>query len=321
MNVANRINRVLSIMSIVSQNQGISVEELALKVGMKSRNLMKELDFISLIGKPPFKPDDYVDIYVENKKVFLEFDQKLNRPLRFTKPEAIAILLSLELLDPEVDIKSVETLKKKMEDAIKESVDQYTPLQEMVLLDNPTRLVSEYFSTIREAIASSHKLRIDYFSLNKNQIRPRTIRPYLLNKNLGSWYLTGYCELRKDLRTFRFERIQSVEDTGKTFSYPKDFDAQKYSKELSPEKFSGKYEVEIFFDNYLAPWIREEWPSQVRESKGGGVILTRYCDSFEFSSRLVLGSSPHAKPLSPEKFVRKVQSEAREIIGCMEQPG
>lgn len=321
MNVANRINRVLSILSIVSQNQGITVDELALKVGMKSRNLMKELDFISLIGKPPFKPDDYVDIYVENKKVFVEFDQKLNRPLRFAKPEAIAILLSLELLDPEVDIKSVETLKKKMEDAIKESVDQYTPLREMVLLDNPTRLVSEYFSIIREAIASNHKLRINYFSLNKNQTRPRTIRPYLLNKNLGNWYLTGYCELRKDLRTFRFERIQSVEDTGKTFSYPRDFDAQKYSKQQSPEKFSGKYEVEIFFDDYLAPWIREEWPSQVRENKGGGVILTRYCDSFEFSSRLVLGSSPHAKPLSPEKFVRKVQAEAREIIGCMEQTG
>lgn len=321
MNVANRINRVLSILSIVSRNQGISVEDLAQKVGMKSRNLMRELDFISLVGKPPFKPDDYVDIYVENKKVFVEFDQKLNRPLRFTKPEAIAILLSLELLDPEVDLESVKSLKKKMEDAIKESVDSYTPLREMVLLDNPTRLVSEYFTTIREAIASHQKLLINYFSLNKNQIRPRTIRPYLLNKNLGNWYLTGYCELRKDLRTFRFERIQSVENTGKTFPYPEDFDTEKYSQQQSPEKFSGKFEVEIFFDSYLAPWIREEWPSQVRESENGGVILTMYCDSFEFSTRLVLGSSPHAKPLSPEKFVSKVRAEAREIIACMKKTG
>ncbi len=319
MNVASRINRVLSIMSIVSQNQGITVEELSEKVGMKPRTLMKELDFISLVGKPPFKPDDYVDIYVDNKKVYIEFDQKLNRPLRFTKPEAIAILLSLELLDPEVDIASVQSLKTKMENAIKDSVDQYTPLREMVLLDNPTRLVSEYFSIIREAIAAHRKLKINYYSLNKNQTSPRIIRPYLLNKNLGNWYLTGHCELRKDLRTFRFERIQSVEDTGKTFDYPRDFDAEKYSRDQSPEKFSGQYEVEIYFDSYLAPWIREEWPSRVRESEEGGVVLTRYCDSFEFSSRLVLGSSPHAKPLSPEKFVRKVKAEAREIIECMEK--
>ena len=119
MNVANRINRVLSILSIVSQNQGITVDELAAKVDMKPRTLMKELDFISLVGKPPFKPDDYVDIYVDNRRVFVEFDQKLNRPLRFTKPEAIAILLSLELLDPEVDMASVQSLKRKMENAIK----------------------------------------------------------------------------------------------------------------------------------------------------------------------------------------------------------
>ena len=320
MNVANRINRVLSIMSIVSQNQGITVEELALKVGMKPRNLMKELDFISLVGKPPFKPDDYVDIYVDNKQVFIEFDQKLNRPLRFTKAEAIAILLSLELLDPEVDVRSVESLKEKMENAIKESVDQYTPLKEMVLLDNPTRLVSEYFSIIREAIASNEKLKIEYYSLNKNQTRPRIIRPYLLNKNLGNWYLTGYCELRKDLRTFRFERIQSVEKTGKTFKFPDDFDAGKYSQEQSPEKFSGQHKVEIYFDSYLAPWIREAWSSQVQDCADGGVILTTYCDSFEFSSRLVLGSTPHVKPLSPESFVKKVNDEARRIIKCMEKP-
>jgi len=321
MNVANRINRVLSILSIVSQNQGITVDELAAKVDMKPRTLMKELDFISLVGKPPFKPDDYVDIYVDNRRVFVEFDQKLNRPLRFTKPEAIAILLSLELLDPEVDMASVQSLKKKMENAIKNSVDQYTPLKEMVLLDNPTRLVSEYFSIIREAIACHHKIKIDYYSLNKNQTRPRIVRPYLLNKNLGNWYLTGYCELRRDLRTFRFERIQSVENTGKQFKYPVDFDALKYGKEQSPEKFSGKYEVKIYFDSYLAPWIREEWPSRVTDSTENGVILTTYCDSFEFSSRLVLGSSPHARPLSPEKFVTKVETEARKIIECMEKTG
>jgi proteasome accessory factor C len=89
MNVAERINRILFILSYVSQNQGIPVDKLAEDVGMRPKQLMKELEFISLIGKPPFKPDDYVDIYVENQQVFIEFDQQLNRPLRFTRPEAV----------------------------------------------------------------------------------------------------------------------------------------------------------------------------------------------------------------------------------------
>jgi len=37
--------------------------------------LTKELEFMLLIGKPPFRPDDYVDIYVEDQRVFIEFDR------------------------------------------------------------------------------------------------------------------------------------------------------------------------------------------------------------------------------------------------------
>ena len=90
MNVAERINRILLILSYVSKNQGISLQELAERVDMRPKQLMKELDFMLLIGKPPFRPDDYVDIYVEEQKVYIEYDQMLNRPLRFTRPEALA---------------------------------------------------------------------------------------------------------------------------------------------------------------------------------------------------------------------------------------
>ena len=112
MNITERINRILFIMSYVSQNQGVSVESLAERVDMRPKQLMKELDFMLLIGKPPFRPDDYVDIYVEDDRVYVEYDQMLNRPLRFTRPEIMALLTSLQLLDPEVDPKTVESLRK-----------------------------------------------------------------------------------------------------------------------------------------------------------------------------------------------------------------
>ena len=71
MNVTDRINRILFIMSYVSQNQGVTVDELAAQVALKPRELLKEIDFILLVGKPPFQPDDYVDIYVEDDRVFI----------------------------------------------------------------------------------------------------------------------------------------------------------------------------------------------------------------------------------------------------------
>jgi proteasome accessory factor C len=312
MNVTGRINRILFIMSYVSQNQGVEVEVLAEKVAMRPRQLMKELEFISLIGKPPFKPDDYIDIYVEDQKVYIEFDQSLNRPIRFTRPEAMALLMSLELLDPEVDPSEVSSLKKKIGKAISGSVEPSARLEDRIVLERPTHLISEQFVLLREAIEEKRKLRIDYFSLTRNKTQSRIILPYFLMKRLGYWYLTGHCELRDDIRTFKFERILSVEPLLEIFSAPDDFDVEKYKAEFLSSM--GNQKVEIHFDAQLAPWILEQWGQQARQVRAGGAVLTLYTETLEYPSRLILGSAPHARPLSPNELVQKVRRDAQDII-------
>ena len=312
MNITGRINRILFILSYVSQNQGVSVEELAEKVSMRPRQLIKELEFISLIGKPPFKPDDYVDIYVENHQVFIEFDQKLNRPLRFTRAEGVALLMSLELLDSEVDPDRVSSLKEKIRNVISYSVDQSGALEDRILLEQPSHLVSNRFSLIREAIEIRRKLKIEYYSLTRNERATRTVRPYLLMKSFGNWYLTGYCEFRKDLRTFRFERILAVKPTSRHFDPPEDFDVVRYKSEFLSSM--GHQTVKIAFDPEIAYWIKEQWGDAAKEDGKGGVILTLYSETLEFPSRLVLGSAPHAHPISPPEFIQKTREDAQEIL-------
>ncbi|UCF35383.1 MAG: WYL domain-containing protein [Acidobacteriota bacterium] len=312
MNVTGRINRILFILSYVSQNQGISVDALAEKVGMRPRQLIKELEFISLIGKPPFKPDDYVDIYVEENRVYIEFDQSLNRPIRFTRSEAVSLLLSLELLDQEVDPAGVKSLKEKIALVIENSVDAAAKLEDRIVLDQTSHLISDYFRLTRQAIEERRKLKIDYFSLTRNQTKKRTIRPYFLMKWLGYWYLTGFCELRKDIRTFKFERILSVELHKQTFPPPDDFNVEKYKEEFLQSM--GENKIEIYFDSDVAPWIREQWGRAAEATEDGGAILTVFSETLEFPSRLVLGHAPHARPLSPPEFIEKVKEDAAEII-------
>ncbi len=312
MNVTGRINRILFILSYVSQNQGILVEDLARRVGMRPRQLLKELEFISLIGKPPFKPDDYIDIYVENQQVLIEFDQSLNRPIRFTRPEAVALLMSLELLDAEVDPDGVGSLKGKIGRAISSSVDQSSQLENRILLERDTHLIGDRFSLIRDSIENRFKLEIEYFSLMRNETTERKVRPYFLMKKLGYWYLTGYCELRNDLRTFKFERILSATRLQENFPEPEDFELGRFKADF--DLSTGDRKIEIFFDKQLAPWIKEQWDTSVREAEDEGVVLTVYSETLEFPSRLVLRSAPHARPLSPPEFVEKVRRDAEEIM-------
>jgi len=311
MNVTERINRILFILSYVSKNQGVSIEKLAEQVGMRPKQLMKELDFMLLIGKPPFRPDDYVDIYVEDEQVYVEFDQMLNRPLRLTRPEAMALLMSLKLLDPEVDPKTVRSLTDTIEKAISNSIDPEARPEDRIVLEQPSRPVSRYFNLLRQGIDQNRKAEIDYYSLTRDTTSQRVIHPYFLTKKLGHWYLTGYCELREGLRTFKFDRILSVELFRDKFSPPEEVETNKYK--LNFLKSMGSRRIEIYFDSKVAPWIKERWGSSVTKGENGGVVLNLASETLEYPSRLVLSFAPYAKPLHPPELIEKVKQDSQEI--------
>ncbi len=312
MNVTERINRILFILSYVSKNQGVTIEKLAEQVAMRPKQLMKELDFMLLIGKPPFRPDDYVDIYVEDEQVYVEFDQMLNRPLRLTRPEAMALLMSLKLLDPEVDPKTVRSLTDTIEKAISNSIDPEARPEDRIVLEQPSRPVSRYFNLLRQGIDQNRKAEIDYYSLTRDTTSQRVIHPYFLTKKLGHWYLTGYCELREGLRTFKFDRILSVELFRDKFSPPEEVETNKYK--LNFLKSMGSRRIEIYFDSKVAPWIKERWGSSVTKAENGGVVLNLASETLEYPSRLVLSFAPYAKPLHPPELIEKVKQDSQEIV-------
>jgi predicted DNA-binding transcriptional regulator YafY len=185
-------------------------------------------------------------------------------------------------------------------------------LEDRILLEQPSRLISNRFGLIRNSIENRQKLSIEYYSLTRNEKMKRTIRPYLLMKSFGNWYLTGHCEVRDDLRTFKFERILSVEPNPEKFDPPEDFDIVRYKSEFLSSM--GHKTVKICFDPEVAHWIKEQWGNAARDDGKGGVILTLYSETLEFPSRLVLGFSPYARPLSPPEFVNKTKKDAREIL-------
>ncbi|MFB3905653.1 MAG: helix-turn-helix transcriptional regulator [Acidobacteriota bacterium] len=312
MSITERINRILFIMSFVAQNQGVRLEELAKQVDMSPEELTKELEFMLLIGKPPFRPDDYVDIYVEDQRVYIEFDQMLNRPLRLTRAEALALLMSLQLLDPEVDPQAVQSLKNKIEQLIASSIDMASRLEDRVLLDRPARPVSAHFDRLRKAIERRRKVEIEYYSLGRNETGKRIVRPYFLMKSLDYWYLTGYCELRRDLRTFKFERMLSVKMLPSSFPPPQDSVIEAYKKEFLSSL--GRRRIEIYFDSAVAPWIQEQYGSSARQEPDGGVVLSLFSETLEYPSRLVLGFAPHARPLTPPELVSKVAEDAQRVL-------
>lgn len=82
---------------------------------------------------------------------------------------------------------------------------------------------------IQQALDEQQVLRLEYYSMDREEINLRDVEPYFLEKRYNYHILIGYCRWREDIRLFRVDRIKSVVLLDEYFSRPADFQANEYS--------------------------------------------------------------------------------------------
>lgn len=80
---------------------------------------------------------------------------------------------------------------------------------------------------VRDAIREAQILRLCY-SDAEGQVSERNVRPLAIWAFTDGWLFVGWCELRKDFRAFRLDRISTIGRTGEQFSDELDKSLQKY---------------------------------------------------------------------------------------------
>lgn len=86
----------------------------------------------------------------------------------------------------------------------------------------------QYLTPIIEAMRDGRVLNISYQSFRMDAPAPHEVEPYCLKIYRQRWYLLGRRPDRDVMRIFSLDRIKSIKLTGKTFSLPDSFDAEKY---------------------------------------------------------------------------------------------
>jgi proteasome accessory factor B len=74
----------------------------------------------------------------------------------------------------------------------------------------PAALLEE----LSRAVAQKKRVHLTYAGAERQATTTREVDPYGLFQKGGSWFLTGYCHLRRDLRTFHLGRIESLSVNG-----------------------------------------------------------------------------------------------------------
>lgn len=260
------------------QGRGLrTVQELADELGVSERTVRRDLGRLLDL-----------DIPVEtqpgrNGGVSLAAGALLPA-VRFTDDELLALVVGLKAAATRSDevleraasraIQRLETvLSPTVRSRIQALQQALTPgLNEDAL---PVAAPSEHVIALAQATSHGERVEIDYKGGRDDRITRRCIDPYGLAK-LGPWYVVAYCHLREDLRTFRVDRIRSIEPTSDTFAPPEGFDAYRHvSDAIAMAPLQGDLVCRAWLDTDLQTASRRLALATVMlQPVEGGVSLT-----------------------------------------------
>lgn len=142
-------------------------------------------------------------------------------PLMFTLHELEAIVLGARLAaqrkDGELE-KAAEKVIAKIKSALPSHLSEQ--MDKVALFAPPSYEVGHGImdlAHVREAIRLSRKVRIDYISLS-DELTERTIWPVAITFYTGSTLVSAWCELRRDFRHFRTDRVKAYDVLDDTFN-------------------------------------------------------------------------------------------------------
>ncbi len=163
------------------------------------------------------------------------------------------------------------------------------------------------------AISKQRTVRFRYWSIYRDEEEERTLNPYALLPENGSWYVIGHDLERDDVRTFRVSRIRSdirfATRRERDFRLPADFNVERYRgrTEWQFGDILGEAQVEVAPDT--AWWVERAYAGE-RNSVQGDIFATQYA-STALLARWILRQDGRAVPLQPSELRRLVVEGAR----------
>ena len=255
----NKTDRLLAIVLELQGKGKQRAEDLARTFETSKRTIYRDIEALCEAGVPlisiPGRGYSLMEGY------FLP-------PLSFTTDEATMLLMGNEFMSHNFDAQyreAAQSAGRKIAGVLPEQLrDEVAYLQQNILFvpaqhgDDKEVLLQQ----LRRAILEHVTVEFTYFARSNNhskeasdeefpQHTKRTVDPYAL-VHINTWYLTAYDHIRKAIRNFRLERIESLTLSNTPFQRPTNLKLRS-----SRERDERNIVVRVLFDHEVARWVRE----------------------------------------------------------------
>ena len=204
---AARLSRLLALVPWLEQHPGVSISEAAAHFGVQAEELEQDLWLTICCGLPGHGPDQLIDIqfWDEDGSIHVIDAQTLDRPLRLSPAEAMSLLVGLRLLAQvpgDHDRAALASATAKLEAAADVAQGAAYVLEDSL---------ETTLAALTRAISERRPVRLVYAGASRDEVTERVVEPTEIVRHAGRPYLAAWCREAGAQRTFRLDRMRSVD--------------------------------------------------------------------------------------------------------------
>jgi proteasome accessory factor C len=308
---AERLGRMLVIVPYLVRHPGTSLSTASTLFDVPEDRLRRDLDLLFMSGLPPYGPGDLIDVDVdEDGNVWISMADHFARPLRLTRPEALAVYLrATELLaTPGIpDAPALASALAKLREALgPDTLGDATGIEAVAAGSGPP-----YLSALREATGAHRRIRIRYTAASTGEPSERQIEPEAVFASAGHWYVVAWDVDVDGERVFRADRVSSVEGTGERFT-PRGLEGAG-----RPLYTPGEHDVAVRLRlRPAARWVAEYFATtDLVALDDGSVEATLPARQTAWVARLLLRLGTDAEILEPPELRKETKTLAEAALG------
>ncbi|HET7789051.1 MAG TPA: WYL domain-containing protein [Myxococcales bacterium] len=310
-----RLRRLLLVVPAARRRPGVKLSELARDLGLEAEELRQDIELLGMVGRPPFSPDDLIDISVDERdRVTVALDQSFSRPPQLTPLEALALAAAAEEAAP-ADPAVTSALAKLTARLGAGSRDLYAQLaRRLVTAAPPPGGAGQALARLRAAAERHREVAIEYDKDGRGAAGERIFRPQGVIDHGGVWYAIGHDVGRGAERTFRVDRMLSVRETGQTFADPGPLDPARFQREQLFFPSGREQPVTLRFSQAAAAWALSRYGPRVRQLADGRADVVIESEGPAYAVGLALSFAGEAEIAAPPQARDALRDEAERAL-------
>lgn len=317
-----KIQRLIYILLMLEGKQKITAKELAEKSETSIRTIYRDIEILCQAGVPiytesgphggislmenyqiPWKhlyKDDIVSLYLNHIGVKTEQGSNLDLQMETT-------LKKIEKAMSDKETKELHEIGKRF---YVDSTPWWGKKVSMI-----------HSETVIQAVSQSRKLKIVYVKMNQEESL-RIIHPYGVVIKSNIWYLIGYCEVAKSIRTFRCERIKECNLLDQCFEYPDDFHLKEHFDQSMAAFKEDCHLIEQYIVTLLVPIsalsLLEDLEYSIEKTMEDSIMLHVNFNTYENAIRDYWNILIQSTVIEPQKLRDDIRNKLKKAFNLYE---